>query len=374
MPAELDSDPDLLNFENGTLDLRTGKLAAHDPAQRITRIIHCDYEENARCPEFGKFIAGVVRDGQAPLLLRALGYSLTGHTSEKINFVGWGPTNSGKTTLLELVRESVEEYSTVIMADSLMVHKHADSNAMSDLADLCGARFAMTSETRERQQIDEATLKRNTPGKGTIKAGRKYQLPFTFTASHKLWVDTNHQLVITSTGDDVWGRILPFAFGPRVPDDKIDDKALPDKLRKEMPGILALLCRQARKWYAKGLGALPEKVTETRSAWRKGADRVRRFLDEQCDVGEGYSAFPRELYRAYFEWDKTGGEKPITETMFGRRLAEIAEDLKIEKKPRQGGPSLLRRRETKAIGDFPGFRVFPGSPIKLLREKTFKSL
>ena len=330
LPRELDADPDLLNFENGTLNLRTGEKTAHNPAQRITKLVHCAYDERARCPEFLRFVAEVVKGDQAKLLLRALGYSLTGHTREKINFVAWGPTNCGKTTLLELVREFLAEYSAVIMADSLMVHKHPDANAMSDLADLCGARFAMTSETRERQQLDEATLKRNTPGRGTIKAGRKYQLPFEFAATHKLWVDTNHQLMITSTGDDVWGRILPFAFGPRVPDDKID-KTLPDRLRAEIPGVMALLADEAKSWYVEGLGAVPEKIAETRKEWRKHADRVRRFIEESCDRGEGRSAFPRQLYRAYFEWDTAGGEKPLTETMFGRRLREMSEDLKITK-------------------------------------------
>ena len=331
LPRELDANPDLLNFENGTLNLRTGTLSTHDPAQRITKIVHCAYDPDAKCREFGKFIRKVVRENQLRLLLRALGYSATGHTTEKINFICWGPTNCGKTTLLELMREFLAEYSTLIMADSLMVHKHSDANAMSDLADLCGARFAMTSETREKQQLDEATLKRNTPGKGTIKAGRKYQLPFEFTASHKLWVDTNHQLVITGTGDDVWGRILPFEFGPQVPDKDID-KTLGDKLRAEMPGVLTLLCRQAKLWHTKGLGALPKKITETRDKWREEADHVRRFVLDRCDRDKGCKAFPRELYRAFFDWEKGGGvEHPITETMFGRRLGEVAGEFGITK-------------------------------------------
>ncbi len=37
-PDDLDADPFLLNCRNGTLDLRTGELRAHDPADLLTKI------------------------------------------------------------------------------------------------------------------------------------------------------------------------------------------------------------------------------------------------------------------------------------------------------------------------------------------------
>ena len=217
LPTELDYDRDMLNFQNGTLNLKTGELRPHDRADRITKLIQCAYNPNAHCPTFTKFVMESVGKEQYGLLLRALGYTLTGHVSEKCIFVCWGPTNTGKTTLLNLLSEFFfKEYSTLIMADSLMQRNYQDSNTLSDLADLCGARFAQTSETRENQRLDEATLKRITPGQGLIRAVRKYELPFTFSPTHKTWVDTNHAIMATATGDDVWGRIIPVEFGPSV--------------------------------------------------------------------------------------------------------------------------------------------------------------
>src|SRR5919107_4574771 len=52
---ELDRDPWLVNCQNGTLDLRTGKLKAHDPADRITKIVPVDYAPGASCPRFERF-------------------------------------------------------------------------------------------------------------------------------------------------------------------------------------------------------------------------------------------------------------------------------------------------------------------------------
>ena len=101
-------------------------------------------------PQFLRFLERVLSADQRSLLLRALGYSLTGHVSEKCTFPCCGPTDSGKTTLLNLFTELIfPDYSTLIMADSLMTRAHQDANSLSDLADLCGARFVQTSETRE---------------------------------------------------------------------------------------------------------------------------------------------------------------------------------------------------------------------------------
>src|ERR687897_2393234 len=47
---ELDRDPWLVNCQNGTLDLRTGKLKDHDPIDRITKIAPVEYDPEASCP------------------------------------------------------------------------------------------------------------------------------------------------------------------------------------------------------------------------------------------------------------------------------------------------------------------------------------
>ena len=71
---------------------------------------------------------------------KALGYSITGTTREKCAFLCLRKTNSGKTTLLALIRDLFEEYATLIMIDSLM-QRAEDNNSRADLADLRGTRL-----------------------------------------------------------------------------------------------------------------------------------------------------------------------------------------------------------------------------------------
>jgi putative DNA primase/helicase len=53
---QLDSDPMLLNCQNGTIDLRTGSLKIHNPTNLITRIINVEYDPSATCQTFQQFI------------------------------------------------------------------------------------------------------------------------------------------------------------------------------------------------------------------------------------------------------------------------------------------------------------------------------
>ena len=221
---EFDAQRYLLNFLDGTVDLRSATLRPHDKADKITRLIHHNFNTAATCPMFMQFLdrvmgggpdAGELANDRADQLIdylqKALGYSLTGETSEKVVFIAHGNGNNGKSTALDTLRQLIPEYSSKIMIDSLMLKPGGESaNTLTDLADLRGARFVNTSETEYGQKLSEGRLKRITQGMGTIKAVRKYENPITFLETHKLWIDANHLPVISGSENAIWNRFTPF--------------------------------------------------------------------------------------------------------------------------------------------------------------------
>src|SRR5215471_3353798 len=140
-------------------------------------------------------------------LQMALGYSLTGSTRDKAVFVLFGPSGSGKTTLLTGFREAIgEDYSTLIQVSSLMTGR--DNNAVtSDLADLCGVRFAMSSEPEAGQKLSPSKLKRLTQGMGKVKARRLYENPFSLKETHHLFLDTNDRPQIPGADYATFARL-----------------------------------------------------------------------------------------------------------------------------------------------------------------------
>jgi putative DNA primase/helicase len=332
-PDKLDTNPDLLNFENGTMNLRTGRFYSHQRRDFITKLVHYDYCSEAECPLWLRFldeIMGVGPDaGEAEFdraarfvahIQRAIGYSLTGHTIEKTVFVVFGGGNNGKSTMLSSIRTLIEEYSTLLQVDTLMVRQESN-NTQSDLADLRGARFVQTSETEEGQRLAQGKLKRITQGMGRIKAVRKYENPIEFPETHKLWMDTNRKPNIRDADDKAtFNRLNPIPFLVEV---KEPDKELPGKLLKEAEGILAWAVRGARLWHESGLQR-PAEVEVARDEWRNEEDQLKRFIDEFCVVGnKDFECRAATFYESYRVWSVRGGEKTtMTSTMFGRKLTE----------------------------------------------------
>jgi putative DNA primase/helicase len=159
-PQEMDLNPWLLNFRNGTFDFQAGQLREHRRADLITKLNDYNFESEATAPTFQRVLERVTRgaEGLRPYLQQALGYSLTGKTGEKAFFICYGPSGTGKTTLLTAVRNAFPEYSTNLQVETLMAKSGGlDNNAQSDLADLRGMRFAQTSETEQGQRLKEAS-------------------------------------------------------------------------------------------------------------------------------------------------------------------------------------------------------------------------
>jgi putative DNA primase/helicase len=252
-------------------------------------------------------------------LQRAWGYSVTAVTSEKINFLCLGPTDTGKSTFLSLFRDLFQEYSTLILIDALM-QRDEDNNSRADLADLRGVRFAVTSETEEGQRLREGKLKRITQGQGRIRSVRKYENPIEFDETHKLWIDANHKPIVRGTDDAIWNRLCPVPFNRPLANFEID-RDLPRKLREEAEGIIAWTVEGSRLWRKEGLGKSPE-IESARNVWRSEMDRLGAFRETCCIEGSEHSIQARPLYSAYREWCEKAGERPITEVLFAIRMAE----------------------------------------------------
>jgi len=326
-PDELDNDPDLLAFRNGTVDLRTGELRPSCSADFITKQIRFNYRPGAKCPLFVNTLMRLM--GSESDLERAtrlvatlqvcLGYSLTGHTSEKVVFFLYGSGNNGKTTILTLFQSLLGEYAALLQIETLMIRQE-NNNSQADLADLRGARFVVTSETEEGQKLAEGKLKRITQGMGKIKAVPKYQNPFTFPETHKLWIDANHKPMIRGTDNAIWNRVYPFPFEVTIAAGEID-RELPTKLAKEAEGIWFWAVTGSVIWYREGLPR-PDEIVKAARAYRDEMDQIGRFITDRCMIGPGRKVSASNLYTAYKTWAQDAGEPAMTANSLGRKLTD----------------------------------------------------
>ena len=315
---ELDRDPWLVNCQNGTLDLRTGRLKAHDPADRITKVVPVDYDPEAPCPRFKRFLEEALVDGALiKFVKRYSGYTLTGVTRERLLAILYGFGKNGKTTLVELLHEALGDYARNTDVETLLIKKY--QGVGNDVAALKGARFVSAAEVEKGRRLAESKVKQLT-GRDTVTARFLFGENFDFKPEFKLWLSTNNKPVIQGTDDAIWDRIRLIPFKQRFEGPRADPK-LPDKLRAELAGVFAWMVEGCLEWQEHGLEE-PETVTEATKQYREEMDTLAAFLDETCVLGAAHRVLAERLYQRYAMWCDKSGEHKDPKKAFVARLEE----------------------------------------------------
>jgi putative DNA primase/helicase len=168
---------------------------------------------------------------------RYLGYSLTGSTKERAMAVLHGVGKNGKSTLVELFQDLLGDYSEAANPNTIMQQRYGDATVQYQLAELVGKRFVGMAETKREVQLEESVVKQIT-GNDTISACSPYGRPFGYRPQFKIWFSTNHKPQIPDGSEAIWDRIKLIPFTKRFEGAKADT-GLPEKLREELPGVLA---------------------------------------------------------------------------------------------------------------------------------------
>ncbi len=326
---DLDTDPWLLNVANGTVDLRTGILAPHDPKNLITKLAPVSFEPDALCPVWDDFIDGIfAKDaGLIEFIQRALGYSLTGITREHVIFICHGSGSNGKSVLLETLASILDDYARQCPSDTFTAKDKSGSGISNDIARLAGSRLVSVIETDQDKRLAEGLIKQATGG-DRMAARYLHHEFFEFTPKFKLWLATNHRPGIRGTDHGIWRRIrlLPFLVTYQDADKApsgapIKDDKLKEKLLLELPGILAFMVRGCIEWQTHGLGSAAA-VDEATAEYREQQDRLAGFIDDRCEVAPNYSCKFASLYDDYKKWCAENADTPISSKTFADRLDE----------------------------------------------------
>ena len=321
-PDRLDVDPWLFNCENGTLDLRTGQLRPHDRADLLSKLAPVAYIPRGICPRWTSFLERILPDPDVRRYLqKCVGYWLTGSRQVQELWFFHGGGSNGKSTLLNTLLEMMGEYGKQAAPNLLVVDNH--DRHPTELADLMGARFIASIEVEEGKRLAEALVKQMTGG-DKIKARYVRQDFFEFWPTHKIVVAANHKPRVRGTDYAIWRRIRLIPFTVTIGEDE-KDETLPEKLRAELPGILAWAIEGCLAWQREGL-APPTSIVEATREYRDEEDVFSQFLTEVCVQDPQAQVKAQLLYRHYCDWCGENGERPLTQHSVGRRLTQMCFD------------------------------------------------
>jgi P4 family phage/plasmid primase-like protien len=316
---QLDAQPWLFNCTNGTLDLRTGKLRGYLRKDYLTKRLDVAYDPRMPCPGWEAFLDRILASRRELIhfVQKAIGYSLTGNTQEQCFFILYGTGANGKSTLLDTLLALLGSYAKQAAPDVLL-SKSIDRHP-TELADLMGARLVTAIETGEGRRLAENLVKQMTGG-DRIKARFMRQDFFEFSPTFKLFLATNHKPQIRGTDYAIWRRIRLIPFTVTIPEEERDPTLL-EKLRTELPGILAWAVRGCLAWQREGLKP-PAEVTHATEVYRAEMDVLAAFLIDCCVVHRNARVKASELYHIYTQWCEDNGEQTENQRSFGMRLSE----------------------------------------------------
>jgi putative DNA primase/helicase len=242
-------------------------------------------------------------------------------------FIMWGAGANGKSTMLEVVRHVLGDYSHAAEFTTFIAKKEAKTGATPDLAMLRGARFVSATEGEKQHKLAESLIKQLTGG-DTIVARHLFCEYFQFTPQFKIWLGTNHKPEILGTDDGIWRRVLLIPFTVSFAENP--DLQLKEKLKREAPGILAWMVRGLVEWRKHGLME-PEEVKVATAQYRADEDVIQRFVNDECVVGKGFEQPARPMWDRYEDWARRNHEPELSE----RKFAEAMKEHRYGKVPRR---------------------------------------
>ena len=171
-----------------------------------------------------------------------------------------------------------------------------------------GSAARYVSETDEDRRFDEATFKRVT-GDDDITARFMNQDFIVFPRTFKLILNTNNKPKARADDAAVGGG-FGWSDGRSSSSKKKDsdpvnpplflpkDKGLKDKLKAELPGILAWYVQGCLEWQRIGMSP-PDCVLAATAEYRNEQDVVADFLNDFCTIDPNASVASMALHKAF---------------------------------------------------------------------------
>lgn len=334
-PDDLDRDPDLLNCNNGTLNLRTLRLSPHDPSQLLTKLCPVDYVAGKTSPDWERFLDSVMPEPEhRQFLQRWFGYCLSGETKEQKLLIFLGGGANGKSTLLDVIQAVLGDDFAIQGSPDLLVDKPRDSHPTNRM-DLFGRRLVVCTETELDQKLAESLLKQLT-GSDVIRGRQMRQDNWQFRPTHKLILCTNHMPKLSGGDDALWRRIVVVPFSMRFWDAATDlpgpetlrqDKGLPLRLKAVGTAILTWMVEGCREWFADGL-PVPHSLRELTVKQRGKVDHLMQFIEECCERDDTFRVAAGDLQWAFERYCRERKEDTLPSQKVCDRLKRLGFPIK----------------------------------------------
>ena len=298
----------IFNFRNCVLDLETGETHEHSEAYMSSVQMGYDYDKEADCPKWKKFIDEIMagRKAQIQLIQEMMGYILFEDCKLQKCFFLMGDGANGKSVLLNVISAVFGEANVSNVEMSSLLEPFQRINLINSLVNI-------STETSSSVKGSESLFKQVVVG-DTINGCYKNKNFINFKPRCVMISACNEYIKSRDTTTGFLRRICFIDFPCKFEGEKADTD-LENKLKTELPGIF--------NWSYEGFKRLKQQrhFTETReqdemmNEFIQIMNPVAAFIEECLNDREG-KVDRVELYRLYTEWAKLAGHEAQSRTKF----------------------------------------------------------
>lgn len=314
--TEFSTNKDVLNFENGTLELDTLLFREHRKEDYLLYSLPYAYDKNAQCPKWMKFLSEVLPNKDLQTLLQeAFAYPLSRLHLEKLVYL-YGDGLNGKSVALEVFSRVLgRENTTAISLEQITCSEGKYIVSMI-------GKLANISYENSQNIFNNATFKNYVSGE-RLTVRSLYGHPFTTDDYPPSILSANNLPIVNEFTNGLFRRFLIIPFNVTIEKEKINTNLI-NELCEELPGICNWLIEGVRRLKENKKFIEVEEVTKLFNEFRTESDSVSLFVDElMYKPSDLRKILLCELYKEFDIWAKDNGYKKMSSKTFSKRLRSL---------------------------------------------------
>lgn len=315
----LDSNPWLLCFNNGILDIKEKVFRAGRADDYVSKCTNIDYIPLDRVrdakiiEEIDDFMYKIypildVREYMWEVFASTL-FGKNVHQNMHL-LIGWG--QNGKSVIMDLMSKVLGDYCKNDVPTAIITSPRVKlGQASPDLVELKGVRLAVCNEPEKGEQIHDGPFKQVTSGIEPIKGRYLFQDNVSFIPQMKIFVPTNNELSVKSTDHGTWRRIVKvdhislFTDNPKKGDKDQqhqfkNDPNIIEKFESWKTVFMAMLVEIILR--TQGTVKRSQTVEDATLKYRESEDVIAGFINSKIFLDEKGKLKQTELTNEFNMW------------------------------------------------------------------------
>lgn len=325
---EFPANPDIIVFENGTLEVTTGHFRKNSPYDLASSALGVCYDPDQKKMPWTKQFLSTIADGDDELyelMLQVIGYILSNDVKAKSFFYLEGVGDAGKSRFCDLIA-------------SFFPISGANKVARIALQDL-GGKFALGNLVNAKLNISEdlpdSPLSPTTVSRikmisdaNRLEAEAKYVQPFSFRPLCKLLFASNHPLRLKEYDAAFVNRVVYIPFLHPIPKER-QDKHILEKMQAELPALFNHAFKAYRRLVANGYiwsgsDRFKPQIAVANSGISINKEVIlQRFVSDCCEFEYDAITPTTDLQSAYNQFCHKNTYMPVQGDRFSRELAAM---------------------------------------------------